>query len=220
MTKPMPTHIHDSEGTRRGEPEVRYAFIGAGFGLLLIYLGTRIPFTVIRWPIVGLGILFVGVMTAYTLALARKNIAMRIRPLVSSARGHIRNDAQLGTLTRDVTTRCWMAGVTMGNRRVDLAIGGDDDPDAALLAQARDFAADLGDFERRLQDYLAREAKQWAAESPDLAAEINELRVTGIMLRSSERPGRIVLEFDGPDEMRYWYCDYVDGEMSGLDFDT
>lgn len=211
---------YDSEGTRRGEPEARYALIGAGIGLLLIYEGTRIPFRIVRWPIIGLGILFVGVMSAYTLALAWKNLSIRVRTLVNKVRGHIREDPQLGTLTRNLRTRCWTATVMIGGRSVALFIAGDDEPNPALLARGRDLITDPETFERRLQDYLAREMKEWARESPNEAGEIRQLSLSAIDLRSPERPDRIVMEFDGPDEMRFWYCDYVDGELSGLRFDT
>jgi hypothetical protein len=113
-----------------------------------------------------------------------------------------------------------MAGVTAGNRRVDLAIAGDDEPDPVLLERARDLVADLETFQRRLQDFLAREAREWAIESPDLAKEIDELQLSAIVLRSPDRPGHVVMDFRGPDEMRFWYCDYVDGQMSGLRFDS
>jgi hypothetical protein len=216
----MKNDRHDSEGTRRGEPEARYALIGAGIGLLLVYGGTRIPFRIVRWPVIGLGILFVGVMSAYTLALAWKNVSTRIRPLVSKVRGHIREDPQLGTLTRDLRSRCWTTAVMIGGRSVDLSIAGDDEPNPALLVRARDLIRDPGTFARRLQDYLAREAEESARESPDEAGEIRQLSLSAIDLRSSERPDRIMVEFDGPDDMRSWYCDYEDGDLSGLRFDT
>jgi hypothetical protein len=159
-------------------------------------------------------------MSAYTLALAWKNVWLRVRPLVNRMRGHVREDPQLGTLTRDLRTRCWATAVMMGARRVDLFIAGGDEPDPALLARARDLITDPEIFARRLQDYLAREAKAWARESPDQADEIGHLSLSAIDLRSPDRPDRIVMEFDGPDEMRFWYCDSVDGELSGLRFDT
>jgi hypothetical protein len=211
---------YESEGTRKGEPEVRYALIGAGFGLLLIFLGTRIPSGIVSWPVIALGILFVAVMAAYLLSLAWKDLSIRIRPMVNKVRGHIREDAQLGTLTRDLRTRSWTAAVMIRGRSVDLFIGGDDEPNPALLARARDLITDSEAFERRLHDYLAGEEKVWARESPDDAGEIRHLSLSAIDLRSPERPDRIVIEFDGPDEMRFWYCEYVDGRLSGLRFDT
>ena len=216
----MTDDSYDSEGTRRGEPEARYALIGAGIGLLFIYAGTRIPFRIVRWPLIGLGVLFVAVMSAYTLSLAWKKLSIRVRPLVNKVRGRSREDPQLGTLTRNLQTRCWMASVTIANRCVDLAIAGDDEPDPVLLERARNLVADFETVQRRLQDFLAREAREWAIEGADLAEQIGELELSAIVLRSPDRPAHVVMDFRGPDEMRFWYCDYVDGEMSGLRFDT
>ena len=209
---------YDSEGTRRGEPEVRYAFVGAGIGLLLIYLGMRIPLRILRWSVIGIGILFVVVMTAYIVELVWTRLSSRLRRRLNTVRGHIRTDPQLGTLTRDLTTHCWLTTLTIGNRRVNLAIAGDEDPDPILLTRAHDLAADLQTLDRRLREYLAREEREWALESPDLAKEIAQLHVSGIVLRSPDGP--IVMDFTGPDEMKYWYCNYVDGEAGGLRFDT
>ena len=54
-------------GPSDGQPRVRDAVIGAAFGLLLIYLGTLIPYRILSWPTIGLGILFVVVMAVFML---------------------------------------------------------------------------------------------------------------------------------------------------------
>lgn len=82
------------------------------------------------------------------------------------------------------------------------------------MERARDLVVDLETFQRRLQDFLAREAREWAIESPDLAKEIGELQLSAIVLRSPDRPSHIAMDFRGADEMRFWYCNYLDGEMS------
>jgi hypothetical protein len=123
-------------------------------------------------------------------------------------------------LTRDVKGQYWQASLTLRDRSVDLIIDGKDEPVPTLLAGARDLVANLDALEARLGEYLAREAKEEALESPELATEIGALHVQAILLRSIDRPTHAVIDFEGPDEMRYWSCDYVDGELSGLRFDT
>jgi len=205
-----------------GEPDTRYALIGAGFGLLLIFLGRRIPFRILGWPMVGVGVLFVVVMTGYALAILLKNVSGHLRPFVDRVRGHSRPDPQLGILTRDVKAHCWVAVVHAGEGRVEVVVDGDLEPDSTQLARARDLVADFGAIERRVSHYLVREAEAAAAEGSEDTSEIRALRIATIVLRSSNRPGRAVIDFSGPGEMRYWYCDYdyTTGQPSDLRFDT
>jgi hypothetical protein len=204
---------------KQGEPDTRYALIGAGFGLLLIFLGRRIPFRILGWPIIAFGVLFVVVMTGYTIAVFWKTVSIRLRPLSAKVRRHIRTDPRLGTLTRDVKARAWVAAVDRGDRRVDVVIDGDEEPDPTLVALARDVVANFDRLERRVSDYLAREAANDDTEDGAFAAEIRALRVKTLMLRTTNRPGHVAVDFEGPDEMRFWYCEYVNGELSGLDYD-
>ena len=66
---------------------VRYAFIGEGIGVVLIYLGTRIPYRILSWPIIGIGISFLFVMTAHIIAVAWGKSSPSIHRFVSRLRG-------------------------------------------------------------------------------------------------------------------------------------
>jgi hypothetical protein len=202
-----------------GEPEVRYALIGGAFGILLIYAGTRVPVRILSWPIIALGVLFVVVMTAYTLVQGWKTVSVRVRPVAAKVRGHVRTDPQLGTLTRDVKGRAWVATIDRGDRTVDVLIDGDAEPDPNLLPLARDVVADFDRLERRVGDYLAREAADDEAEGAEFAATIRALRMKTLILRSANRPGHVAIDFEGPDDMQFWYCEYMNGELTGLDYD-
>ena len=100
---------------------------------------------------------------------------------------------------------------------VGILIDGKEEPNPALIARARELVADFDTFERRLNDYLAQMATEWASEAPELGADISTLRISSIMLRSRKR---ILVDFDGPDVDVYWSCEYADGQFSGLDFDS
>src|SRR5262245_3608889 len=200
------------------EPRVRDAIIGAAIGVLLIYLGTLIPLRILSWPTIGCGIVFVVVMAAFVLATLWQGVAPHVRRLLARARGHVRHDPQLGTLTRNVKGEYWQASLTLGAQTVDLLIDGKEEPIPALLASARDLVGTVDVLQDLMGEYLAREAKEEA--DPELATEIGALRVSALLLRSVDRPDHVMIDFEGPDEMRYWYCDYVDGELSGLSFDT
>ena len=130
---------------------------------------------------------------------------------MSRARGHVRRDPQLGTLIRNVKAEAWEADFRVLDRTVGILIDGKEEPNPALIARARELVADFDTFERRLNDYLAETAKEWASEAPELGADISTLRISSIMLRARKR---ILVDFDGPDEDVYWSCEYADGKFS------
>jgi hypothetical protein len=124
---------------------------------------------------------------------------------------------QLGTLIRNVKAEAWEGEFRVRDRTVEILIDGKEEPDPALVIRARELVADFGNFERRLNDYLAQTAKDWASETPELAADIGALRLSSFKLRSRES---VLVDFDGPDVDVYWSCEYADGKFSALDFDS
>jgi len=136
---------------------------------------------------------------------------------MSRVRGHVRRDPQLGTLIRNVKAEAWEGDFRVRDRIVRLLIDGNEEPNPTLVARVRELVADFDTFERRLNDYLAQTAKEWASEDPELSADVSSLRLSSIKLRSRKR---ILVDFDGPDVDVYWSCEYAKGEFSGLDFDS
>jgi hypothetical protein len=162
-----------------------------------------------------------GLMTCYAGSVLWTKTTGYFRPLFDRVRRHVREDPQLGTLTRDTKARCWIAPVDKGDRRLEVVIAGDDEPTPQLLAYARDLVSDFDALERRITDYLAREAEVEATSGdPALAAEIRALRISSFRLTSPADPGQVVIDFEGWNEMRFWRCDYVYGELSGLGFES
>lgn len=209
---PPPTDDHD-----KVEPTVRDALIGAAIGLLLIYAGTRISYWILRWLVIGVGLMFVGVMSAFVISVIWTKVFPRAHWIMSRARGHVRRDPQLGTLIRNVKAEAWEGDFRVRDRTVEILIDGKKEPNPALVARARELVADFDTFERRLNDYLAQTAKEWASEVPELGADISALRLSSIKLRSRQP---VLVDFDGPDVDVYWSCEYADGKFSGLDFDS
>lgn len=199
------------------QPTVRDALIGAAIGLLLIYAGTLISYWILRWLVIGVGLVFVGVMSAFVISVISTKVSPRAHLIMSKTRGHVRRDPQLGMLIRNVKAEAWEGDFRVRDRTVEILIDGKEEPDAALVARARELVADFDNFERRLNDYLAETAKDWASEAPELAADISALRLSSIKLRSRES---VLVDFDGPDVDVYWSCEYADGKFSGLDFDS
>lgn len=199
------------------EPTIRDALIGAGIGLLLIYGGTRISNWILSWVVIGVGVIFVAVMSGFVISVVWTKASPRVRRITSSARGHVRTDPQLGTLVRNVEAEAWQGEFKVGDRTVEILIDGKEEPDPALVARARELLADFATFERRLNDYLAETAQDWASETPELAADIAALRLASVKLRSRKS---MLVDFAGPDEDVYWSCEYEDGNFSGLDYDS
>ena len=207
-----PTDDHD-----KVQPTVRDALIGVAIGLLLIYAGTRISYWILRWLVIGVGLIFVTVMSAFVISVIWTKVSPRAHLIMSRARGHVRRDPQLGTLIRNVEAEAWEADFRVRDRTVEILIDGKKEPNPALVARARELVADFDAFERQLNDYLAQTAKEWASEAPELAADISALRLSSIKLRSRQP---VLVDFDGPDVDVYWSCEYADGKFSGLDFDS
>src|SRR5688572_3171709 len=91
-----------AEEPEKVEPTIRDALIGLGIGLLLLYVGTWVTYRFVSWPIIGCGVLFIVVMSGFIIVSAWGKASPGIRRVTARARGHVRQDPQLGTLTRNV----------------------------------------------------------------------------------------------------------------------
>jgi hypothetical protein len=207
------------DATDRVEPTIWDALIGAAIGVLLVYLGTRFQSAFLKWPLIGLGWLFVVVMTGYALTVIWQRASPHLAPVFSRIRGDVRNDPQLGTLTRDRRGRCWEAAVAHGNRTIEVLIAGTSKPNPTLLVRARDLVAGFDALERQASAYLTSEADVAAPEDPELAEEIRKLRISSLKVWFPEHPDRVQIDFQGPDEDRFWSCLYERGELTDLDYD-
>ena len=205
----------DAPETQEGLPTVRDALIGLAIGLGLLYLGTWLSSGWLRWPIIGLGILFVLVMIAYIVADRWQRLSGPAKGVASRVRGHVRTDPHLGTLFRNVEAEAWEGAFASANRTIRLLIAGKDEPAPALVARAREVVAEFPALERRVGEYLARAA----AEDAELAPEIAALRISSLHFNWLERPDEVEVVFEiGPDE-KYWTCIYAGGELKDLTFD-
>jgi hypothetical protein len=201
--------------TQEEMPTVRDALIGLAIGVGLLYLGTWFSSWWLRWPTIGLGVLFVLVMAGYIVAASWERLSHPARRMASRVRGHVRTDPQLGKLFRDVKAEAWEGAFASASARIRLLIHGKDEPAPALLARAREVVAEFPALERRVDEYLAREA----AQDTELASEIAPLRISALHFDSPERPDEVEIVFAmGPDE-KYWTCIYAGGELNDLTFD-
>ena len=196
-------------------PTVRDASIGLAIGLGLLVLGSWFSAWWLRWPTIGLGVLFVLVMAGYIVAEGWQRLSYPARRMASRVRGHVRTDPQLGTLFRDVKAQAWKGAFASAHGSIQVLIDGKDEPAPALVARAREVVANFPVLKRRVDEYLAWEA----AEDAELASEIAALRISALHFNSPERPDEVEIVFEmGPDE-KYWTCSYAGGELNDLTFD-
>jgi len=201
--------------TQEGLPTVRDALIGLAIGIGLLYLGTWFSAWWLRWPTIGLGVLFVLVMAGYIVAASWERVSGPAKRVVSRVRGHVRTDPQLGTLYRHVKNEAWEGAFASANGTIELLIHGKDEPEPALVARAREVVGEFPALQRRVDEYLALAA----AEDVELAAEIGALRVSDLHFYWPERPDEVEIVFEMGSDEKYWTCIYAGGELKDLNFD-
>jgi hypothetical protein len=202
------------------EPTVWDALIGGLFGLLLIYAAGYIPYRIPGWLVLLLGWLFVVVMFPAALVMIWPRFSGHVWPSVSRMRGDVRADPRVGRLTRDRRSKSWEATFQRGDRAVTILIAGTDEPDPRLVAAARDLVARFDALEPEVMAFVASEAEAFAAEDPEMADEARALRISSLKFWYPERPDHVLIDFTGPDEDLCWSCEYVEGELSGLEYDS
>jgi len=201
------------------QPTVRDALIGLAIGLLLVYASLWVPYRLLSWPLLGLGVIFIVVMSGFILVSTWEMVSPGVRRVTARARGHVRQDPRLGTLTRNVEAGCWEGGFDADGRRIEILIDGRDEPDSKLLDRAHEFVADFAAVERRVRAYLGEEAAR--ETDPELAVQIAGLRVSAVRFLSGQRAAaRVEIEFKGPDEDMFWSCTYAGGTPRDLWFDS
>ena len=207
---PPPTDDHD-----KIEPTVRDALIGAAIGLLLIYAGTHISYSILSWLVIGVSVIFVAVMSGFVISVMWAKASPRARRIMSRARGHQRRDPQLGTLIRNVKAEAWEGDFRVRDRTVEILIDGKKEPNPALVARARELVADF----RHLRAPVERLSR---ADGEGVGVRGIECRhqLTAPLLIKLRSRKQILIDFDGPDVDVYWSCEYADGRFSGLDFDS
>ena len=127
-------------------------------------------------------------------------------------------DPVLGRCIPDREEGWWRAHVEVGGHKLGFILGGDSEPDSRVLAHAREIVADFAFFERRVRDFLQKEAA--AAGDPTGADEITHLQLEDVCLFWPDRPGDGMLYFAGPENGPVWRCDYVRGVFQSLGCDT
>ena len=109
----------------------------------------------------------------------------------------------------------WDGAVTIGDRKINLQIGGESEPDARLLRHAREIVSAFEEFEAKVTSCLEAGKPQFKAHEQ----EIEHLQIESIALYWPERPEDGMIYFQGPDKYRLWRCDIIQRTPTGLGFD-
>jgi hypothetical protein len=127
-------------------------------------------------------------------------------------------DPILGPCVPDQKERLWRASAEVSGRKITFTLGGDVEPNPAVLANARKIAGDLDAFEQQVADFLKGEAAGF--KESDVRTEVEGLTIDDVCLFWPDRPNYGMIYFTGPSEERVWRCDYVEGRCQGLGYDT
>ncbi|HUG91632.1 MAG TPA: hypothetical protein VML55_12400 [Planctomycetaceae bacterium] len=126
------------------------------------------------------------------------------------------NDPVLGELKPEEDG--WSVTVTRGASSFGFTIGGEDQPDAALLAHARDILKDYESFTQMVEDCIEAESRDYRENAK---AEVARLEIDNIALFWPDRPHDGMIFFRGSDDdVGLWRCDYVARKPRGLGCDT
>lgn len=126
------------------------------------------------------------------------------------------HDPRLGELLPGETG--WTVQVTKEGESFAFTIGGQHQPDAALLAHARDIADNYAAFKKAVRDCIDSESRDYPDE---VKAELSQLSIDNISLTWPARPDDGMIFFRGPaDDSRLWRCDYINRKPTGLGCDT
>lgn len=109
----------------------------------------------------------------------------------------------------------WKATVEVEGRKLGFMIGGDREPDMALIEHARDIVRSFAQFDKMVAEFLASEAQRM----PGASDEIRQLTIEDVMLCCPKRPDDGMIYFKGPDKYRLWRCDYLGRKPQALGFD-
>ena len=109
----------------------------------------------------------------------------------------------------------WEAIVRVEDRRLAFKIGGDSEPDVALMEHAHDIVRSFAQFDRMVSEFLVSEGEKM----PRASDEIRQLIIEDVMLCWPKRPDDGIIYFKGPDKYRVWRCDYSGRKPQGLGYD-
>lgn len=109
----------------------------------------------------------------------------------------------------------WIAKIVRGEDSFELQVSGACEPDAAVVAHAREIVNDFSSFKKRVVDRMELESRDYP---PDGKAELARLEIDLISLSA---PGEGMIFFRGsPTDVGAWRFNYIGGEATGLGCDT
>lgn len=125
-------------------------------------------------------------------------------------------DPVLGELQSGETG--WTVTVTKDGDTFAFTIGGAKQPDARLLAHARDILNDYASFNRKVWDCVRTESRDYPE---DVQAELARLQIDNVALYWPDRPedGMVFFRGSAGDVGWVWRCDYVGRKPTGLGCD-
>jgi hypothetical protein len=127
------------------------------------------------------------------------------------------DDSILGELVLNEEATSWDARVAVGPRSIDIQIGGEGEPEPALIAEARRIMSNFEEFEASVKHFLVAESPKYRG----LEDEIRTLEIEGIGLWRPPCNGMVFFgPLSEPEDFRLWRCDLKSGKPKDLGWDN
>lgn len=126
------------------------------------------------------------------------------------------SDPVLGELILNNEATCWDAWPEVDGKKVNFQIGGEGEPDPALIKHAHDIIKSFKEFEKAAKQAL----EAGKINFKGYEEEIEKQEIESVAFFWPKRPDDGMIFLKGPDEYRLWRLDYIGRKPQGLGFDS
>lgn len=124
----------------------------------------------------------------------------------------------IGRLILNDDWTLWESKIIFQNHELNIAVGGEREPDPVLLQYSSDIIQNLEQFNSNVQSFLEKQANEMQFKKY-YGEEILKLKITDINLFWPKKPHEAMIGLGEGNDGRLWRCAYSKGSFSDLGFD-